>query len=152
PAPITVNNDPGKCNAVVSFSTPATGMCNDVTTSSIPKSGTAFDVGMTDVTSTASSPSTGTNSCSFKVTVKDVEAPLITCPGPQVAPATGPQGALVMFASSAADNCSVSSVTSTPASGSQFSIGDTLVTSTAQDPSGNQSSCSFNVHVKGAAE
>jgi hypothetical protein len=33
-----------------------------------------------------------------------------------------------------------------------FSIGTTPVTSTAQDPSGNQSSCDFTVHVKGAAE
>jgi hypothetical protein len=33
-----------------------------------------------------------------------------------------------------------------------FAIGTTTVSSTAQDPSGNQASCSFTVHVKGAAE
>src|SRR5262249_40243495 len=70
PAPMTVNNDPGKCSAVVNFSTPAAGMCNDVTTSYTQNPGTAFDVGLTNVTATASSPTTGTNSCSFNVTVK----------------------------------------------------------------------------------
>jgi hypothetical protein len=85
------------------------------------------------------------------VTVKDAEGPLIACPGPMVVAATTPQGTAVTFAPVAADNCSAS-VTSVPASGSVFAIGTTTVNSAAQDPSGNQSSCSFTVHVKGALE
>ena len=93
----------------------------------------------------------GSASCVFTVTVKDVESPLIICPGPMTVNATGPLGAAATFAPNAADNCSVTT-TSVPASGSVFAIGTTTVTSVAQDPSNNQSTCSFTVHVKGAAE
>jgi hypothetical protein len=152
PAPMTVNNAPGMCNAVVDFATPATGLCPDVNTSSKPASGTAFNVGTTNVTSTATSDAVqNAASCTFTVTVKDVEAPLIACPAPMTVDATGPLGATASFAPTAGDNCSAT-VSSVPASGSVFAIGTTTVNSTAQDPSGNQSSCGFTVHVKGAAE
>jgi hypothetical protein len=65
--------------------------------------------------------------------------------------ATSPAGAVVSFAPAASDNCATT-VTSVPASGSAFAIGDTAVTCTATDASGNQASCGFNIHVKGAAE
>jgi hypothetical protein len=153
PAPITVNNAPGQCKAVVNFAPKVDGMCPDVTATSVPPSGTAFDVGTTNVTSTAASPSFPQSHplCTFSVTVKDVEAPLIACPAPMTVDATGPLGAAATFAPTAGDNCSAT-VSSVPASGSVFAIGTTTVNSTAQDPSGNQASCSFTVHVKGAAE
>jgi glycerophosphoryl diester phosphodiesterase len=152
PAPIAVDNAPGQCSAVVNFAPKAEGMCLDVTTSSLPPSGSTFDVGTTNVESTATSASIpGSNSCTFTVTVKDAEGPAITCPAPMTVDATGPQGVTTTFAPIASDNCSVS-VTSAPASGSVFPIGTTTVNSTAQDPAGHQASCSFTVHVKGAAE
>jgi hypothetical protein len=148
-----MNNAPGQCNAVVTFAPKVDGMCPDVTAKSVPASGTAFTVGTTNVTSTAASPTFPLSHpmCSFSVTVKDVEAPLIACPAPMTVDATGPLGVAVTFAPVAGDNCSAA-VSSAPASGSVFAIGTTPVSSTAQDPSGNQSSCSFTVHVKGAAE
>ncbi len=153
PAPMTVNNAPGMCNAVVNFATPAAGLCPDVKTSSDHPSGSAFNVGTTNVTSTATSDALQSQaSCTFTVTVKDVEGPLISCPAPMSVDATGPGGVTATFAPVAADNCSVASVTSVPASGSLFPIGTTAVNSTALDPSGNQSSCGFTVHVKGALE
>ena len=152
PAPITVDNAPGQCTAVVNFAPKAEGMCPDVTTTSLPPSGTTFDVGTTNVESTATSASIpGSSSCTFSVTVKDAEGPQITCPAPVVVDATSPQGVTTTFAPVASDNCSVS-VTSAPASGSVFPIGTTTVNSAAQDPAGHQASCSFTVHVKGAAE
>ncbi len=152
PAPITVNNAPGQCNAVVNFGITADGMCPDIKIVSTPKSGTAFDVGTTLVNSTATSAAVnGSASCSFNVTVKDVESPVIACPGPMTVDATGPLGVVVTFAPVVADNCSATT-TSVPSSGSVFAIGTTAVNSTAQDPSGNQSTCGFTVHVKGAAE
>jgi HYR domain-containing protein len=152
PAPITVDNAPGQCTAVVNFAPKAEGMCLDVTTSSLPPSGSTFDVGTTNVESTATSASIpGSNSCTFTVTVKDAEGPQITCPAPMVVDATSPQGVTTTFSPVASDNCSVS-VTSAPASGSVFPIGTTTVNSEAQDPAGHQASCSFTVHVKGAAE
>jgi hypothetical protein len=152
-APITVNNEAGKCSAVVNFAPKVDGMCPDVTATSVPASGTAFAVGTTNVTSTAASPSFPLSHpmCTLSVTVNDVEAPLIACPAPMTVDATGPLGATASFAPTAGDNCSAT-VSSVPASGSVFAIGTTAVNSTAQDPSGNQSSCSFTIHVKGAAE
>ena len=52
PAPITVNNAPGKCNAVVNFAPKVEGLCPDVTAESKPPSGSIFDVGTTNVSST----------------------------------------------------------------------------------------------------
>lgn len=152
-APITVNNEAGKCSAVVNFAPKVDGMCPDVTATSVPASGTAFAVGTTNVTSTAASPSFPLSHpmCTLSVTVNDVEAPLIACPAPMTVDATGPLGATASFAPTAGDNCSAT-VSSVPASGSVFATGTTTVNSTAQDPSGNQTSCSFTVHVKGAAE
>ena len=86
------------------------------------------------------------------VTVVDTTPPVITCPDNIVTDATAPDGAVVSFAATASDNCSVASVTSSPASGSTFAIGDTTVTSTATDAAGNQAACTFTVHVKGATE
>jgi len=123
-----------------------------VTTTSSPASGTSFAVGSNIVTSTATSAAlNSSNSCTFTVTVKDVEAPVIACPGPMSIDATGPQGAVATYMPVAGDNCSAT-VSSAPASGSLFAIGTSTVNSTAQDLSGYQSSCSFTVHVKGAAE
>jgi hypothetical protein len=151
PAPITVDNAPGKCNAVVNFAPKVEGLCPDVIAVSKPPSGSIFDVGTTNVSSNAHSAEGDSPACLIKVTVKDVEGPKIACPAPMTVDATGPLGVAVTFAPVATDNCSAT-VSSAPASGSVFAIGTTPVTSTAQDPSGNQSSCNFTVHVKGAAE
>jgi len=151
PAPITVDNAPGKCNAVVNFAPKVEGLCPDAIAVSKPPSGSIFDVGTTDVSSNAHSAEGDSPACLIKVTVKDVEGPKIACPAPMTVDATGPLGVTVAFTPAATDNCSAT-VSSAPASGSVFAIGTTPVTSTAQDPSGNQSSCNFTVHVKGAAE
>jgi sugar lactone lactonase YvrE len=86
------------------------------------------------------------------VIVVDTAPPVITCPANIVVNAVCPKGAFVSFASTATDDCSTATVTSTPSSGSVFAIGDTTVTSTATDGAGNKSTCNFKVHVKGATE
>jgi hypothetical protein len=86
------------------------------------------------------------------VTVIDGEFPVITCPAPLVIDATSPAGAIATFAPAVSDNCPGVVVICTPASGSVFPVGDTTVNCTATDAANNQSSCSFNIHVKGAAE
>ncbi len=80
------------------------------------------------------------------------DTPIITCPANIVTDATSPKGAVVYFAPPAVDECFSVSISSTPSSGSLFAIGDTTVTSTAVDGAGNEATCSFTVHVKGAAE
>ena len=58
----------------------------------------------------------------------------------------GQCGAIVNYSASVTDNCSATLAFSPP-SGSFFAIGVTPVTATATDPSGNTSSCTFNVTV-----
>jgi hypothetical protein len=155
PNPITVVNAPGKCSTPVMFSPTVDGFCPDVTAVSTWASGSDFPVGTTSVQShavSASDPQHPSDDCTFTVTVHDTEAPSLTCPAPMVVKATSPLGAVVSYAPTASDNCSVSTTTCAPPSGSVFAIGDTTPTCTAVDPSSNQTSCSFKVHVKGAAE
>ena len=111
-----------------------------------------YPLGVTSVTLTVTGSFGTSNSCVATVTVVDTNPPVITCPDNIVTDATAPDGAVVSFAPTASDNCSVASVTSSPASGSTFAIGDTTVSCTATDAAGNQPACTFTVHVKGAAE
>ena len=78
PADITVGNDPGQCSAVVNFTPTVSDNCPGVTYVCSPPSGTAFPVGTTTVTCTATDAAGNMESCSFDVTVEDVEDPTIT--------------------------------------------------------------------------
>src|SRR5207249_3315905 len=117
---------------------------------SSPASGFAFPLGTTTVTSTARDTSGNRSTCTFTVTVNDTLAPTITCPANlTVNTAPGACTSNVTFTVSASDDCAVTNVTSSPASGFAFPLGTTTVTSTARDSSGNSSSCSFTVTVVG---
>ncbi|MFN0214010.1 MAG: HYR domain-containing protein [Saprospiraceae bacterium] len=78
--PIKVPNDPGKCSAVVIYNIEASDNCPPVTVNCTPASGSVFNVGQTNVTCTAKDNVGNVASCSFKITVLDLEAPKITCP------------------------------------------------------------------------
>jgi hypothetical protein len=65
--------------------------------------------------------------------------------------ATSTAGATVTFAATAADLSGPTTITCSPASGSTFPIGTTTVGCQARDASGNVSTGSFTVSVKGAA-
>src|SRR5580704_1986140 len=83
-----------------------------------------------------------------QVLVVDNQVPIITCSGNILTNANNPDGGVVTFTPSAADNCDGNvPVICTPASGSVFGIGTTLVSCTATDSSGNVASCTFNVTV-----
>jgi uncharacterized repeat protein (TIGR03803 family) len=112
-----------------------------------------YPLGDTVVSLTATDNRGPVNSGSAIVTVADTTQPTISRPQNIETDATSPVGAVVSFqAPAASDNCTLASVTSSPASGSTFAIGDTTVVCTAIDAAGNQASSSFMVHVKGAAE
>ena len=82
------------------------------------------------------------------LTVKDVIAPVITCPGTVYATTTpGSCGANVTLNATATDKCRIPTITYSPASGSFFNTGTTLVTATATDSCGNSSTCNFYVVV-----
>jgi uncharacterized repeat protein (TIGR03803 family) len=111
-----------------------------------------YPLGETSVTMTVIGSHGASDSCLATVTVMDTTPPTITCPDNIVADATSPAGAVANFAPMASDNCSLASVTSSPASGSTFAVGTTTVTCQAIDGSANTNSCTFTVRVKGAAE
>jgi hypothetical protein len=81
----------------------------------------------------------------------DSTAPVITAPAPITAEATGPSGALVTYTVTATDPDDAATVSCTPASGSMFSPGPTVVRCTAADTHGNTSNASFVVTVTDTA-
>jgi uncharacterized repeat protein (TIGR03803 family) len=79
PTNMTVSNDPGQCAAVVDFGPPVTTNCAGYVITANPPSGSFFPVGTNTVTWTAVDSASGqlTNTCSFLVTVRDCEPPVI---------------------------------------------------------------------------
>src|SRR5439155_18709873 len=99
-------------------------------------------------TSTATDASGNSATCTFTVTVSDVQSPVITCSTNRVVSVlAGTCASNVTFVVTATDNCPGVSVVSVPASGSSFAAGTTTVTSTATDASGNSATCTFTVTV-----
>jgi hypothetical protein len=82
----------------------------------------------------------------------DETAPTITTPGNLIVNATTPAGAVVDYTVNATDDTDPDpALACEPASGSIFPIGTRVVACTATDESGNESSATFTVYVKGAA-
>ena len=96
----------------------------------------------------------GENSASATrtVIVMDTTPPVITCPANVVVSlppnSTATSMAVAYPPVTATDACSTATVSSTPASGSTFSIGDSVVSATATDAAGNSSNCQFTVSVQ----
>jgi len=118
-----------------------------VTSTHIP--GSEFSAGTTTVTYTATDNAGNTAVCSFTVTVTDTSNPVfITCPTNITRSANATCKAVVNWpAPGVVDNCGAPVVTSTHTSGSEFSIGTTMITYTATDAAGNKATCSFTVTV-----
>jgi gliding motility-associated-like protein len=138
------------CSAVVTWPAPQATDCNLKTFTSSRASGTRFPVGTTQVTYTATDGSNNSTTCSFNVVVRDRAAPVVTkCPSQIVLKADNSCRAKANWTPPTfTDNCSVVMVTSSHASGSDFSIGTTEVTYIAKDAEGNATQCKFNVVVK----
>ena len=79
PANIVVNNAPGVCEAVVTYTAPTvTDNCGaTIALTGGPSSGSSVPVGSTDVTFTATDAAGNTGSGTFTVTVQDTEAPAL---------------------------------------------------------------------------
>jgi len=129
---------PSPSGAVVNFGLP--GANENVTSSSCsPASGSTFPVGITAVTCQVTDPddvtSTVTGTFHVTVTFADTDLALTGVPVDVTVTATGPSGAVVSYAQpTAVDEDSTSpAVSCSPASGSTFPVGTTLVTCTATD-------------------
>ncbi|WP_158002441.1 HYR domain-containing protein [Methyloterricola oryzae] len=127
-----------------------------VTPSCSPASGSVFPIGTTTVACTATDAHGNSASKSFPVTVSlltgpvtDQVAPVLSLPaGPVTATAADASGAVVNYVASATDAVDGSvPVSCKPASGNLFPVGDTLVSCSASDLSGNVTTGSFTVRV-----
>jgi hypothetical protein len=81
PPNITVNAISGTCAAPVSFTATATDNCSVPTVTTDHLSGSSFPVGTTTVHATAVDAAGNSSTCSFTVTVKDIDPPVITLNG-----------------------------------------------------------------------
>ncbi len=117
-----------------------------------PPSGSVFFPGTTTVVATGWDASGNTNVCSFTVTILDNKPPTIACPPDRTVVAAGPNGTQVYYTAVATDNCDPNPVVNFfPPSGTLFPIGQTPVTCTAKDSSGNIATCVFNITVAPAS-
>jgi hypothetical protein len=154
PENISVDNEPGACGATVTYPTPtATDNCTVKSIDRIegPESGSFFPVGETIITYVALDNPGQSDTCSFTVTVVDVEDPVITCTGDTVVTNDpGECGAIVTYtAPVATDNCPDPEVTLIEGlgSGAFFPVGETTEVYVAMDDAGNTDTCSFTVTV-----
>ncbi len=146
----TVNDSGGNCNGrVVNYNLPiATDNCSvTITQTDGLASGVNFPVGTTKQTFLATDAAGNTASCSFNITIEDIEMPTITCPDDIIIQACDPT-VINYIPPAGMDNCSVTtSRTAGLGSGATFPIGITTETYTATDAAGNTASCSFNITV-----
>jgi HYR domain-containing protein len=164
-ADISVANDPSACSAPVTIASPEV---HDVCGGDLKPIGTRSDglpldapysCGETVITWTATNADNITSSCQQVVTVKDEQAPTFVSMFPPVTVTTEANatscGVVVDDAALrvgpgviAIDNCSGLSVTRSgvPAN-NLFPIGETIITYTATDPSGNSTSVRQTVTV-----
>lgn len=114
-------------------------------------SGSSFPVGVTTQTFAVTDGVSSFDTCSFTITVQDMEAPVITCPSNiTVSNDSALCGAFVSFSTAGAtDNCASPTIAQTSglASGSLFPLGTSTITYSATDAAGNVSTCSFDIIV-----
>ena len=108
-----------------------------------------FPAGLRSVAWTATDPSGNRATCHQSVNVIDEEPPTVSCPANLTVPnAPGEASARVGYPpATATDNTPGVRVSCTPASFATFLLGDTTVTCTATDTSGNTAACTFTVTV-----
>jgi gliding motility-associated-like protein len=152
PGDIVKDIDADSCNAAVMWVAPSvTDKCSNVVLTSNHTPGDRFHVDTTKVTYTATDAAGNIATCSFKVIVKDTLAPVLTdCPVDfAVMAGVDSCGAVVTWKMpEVTDNCTGTTITCIPPSGSVFPVGDSTVLCIAEDIGGNRDTCEFRVTVK----
>ena len=116
-----------------------------------PASGSTFAMGATVVSCNATDASGNPSLAStFTILVQDTAPPILKVPSPIITEATSSSGAIVSYLATANDGVDPNPIViCTPASGSTFAIGTTVVSCTATDAKSNASSPStFNIKVQ----
>jgi len=114
--------------------------------------GDTFPVGVNTVTYTATDSSGNTATCAFDVIVEDLTPPeILNCPQNITQELISPDicgGPIVWDRPTTQDACGSVNLTTTHEPGSVFTAGTTQVIYTAEDPSGNTTTCSFTVRIQ----
>eukprot|EP00048_Salpingoeca_helianthica_P005614 m.89588 g.89588 ORF g.89588 m.89588 type:complete len:1841 (-) comp13665_c1_seq2:33-5555(-) len=153
PASMTAPTNPGLAFSTVPYWTAPVPTDNDQVASLTSNFvvGHQFPLGNTVVVYTATDPAGNTATCTFTVTIVDVEPPRITCPGPvsQYTDTGLATGRAEWAAPNVTDNSGrYVAVVGTATSGSSvFLLGESEVTYTATDLAGNTASCTFAVTI-----
>ena len=152
PSDITVDttNNPG---TIVNFTAIAfDAIDGSVPVTCVPASGSLFPIGQTLVNCSATDLHGNTATGSFNVIVNlivDNVPPVLTLPGDMTVPAMDASGAVVSYTVSANDAIDgLVPVTCSPASGSMFPVGMTIVNCSASDLHGNTANGSFTVSIQ----
>ncbi len=132
--------------------------CTPVTVTESHTSGDNFPVGITAVSYTGSDDYGNSNSCQFRVDVKqspqsvncnnDSSAPtFLNCPADISVATTGFSTNVAWVAPIAQDNCYPLTINGSHSPGYSFQVGTTTVSYTAIDGNGNEGNCSFDIIV-----
>ncbi|MCF8236601.1 MAG: HYR domain-containing protein [Saprospiraceae bacterium] len=151
PDDVTVDTEPDLCAAIVNWIDPqALDDCDpDVLVVCDYTSGTTFQGGVTTVTCVAYDDAGLTDSCSFTITVVDVQAPVITCPNDLIVESDPDTcGTTVNWnLPFAIDNCDLVVPITGPSSPAFFTTGENPLTYFAIDGAGHADTCTFSVFV-----
>ncbi|HAB26916.1 MAG TPA: hypothetical protein DCE27_03490, partial [Xanthomarina gelatinilytica] len=113
-------------------------------------SGDLFPIGTTTIEYTADDGNGNTTICSFTISVTDIEAPSITCPGGPItinADANCEATTVALGTPVTNDNCTVTSVTNDLAGQLPLPVGTHTVTWTVTDTAGLTATCTQQVTV-----
>jgi len=148
PADMTVNTDLGNCEATGVVLGIATSTDNCTVMSVINNGMEPYFIGITTVTHIAEDENSNTAACDQIITVEENEDPSITCPVDITVNTDSGSCEAVLSLSSAtgSDNCGIT-IFSHNGSG-VYSLGITIVTHTAEDLSGNTSTCEQTITVE----
>lgn len=143
PSPITAEAT-SPSGAVVTFNVSATDAVSTPNVVVVPPSGSTFAVGVNTVNVTATDAANNQATGSFSVTVQDTTPPMLSGPfrNRTTSSETVPDFTVQAVTS---DIVGVSSVTQTPTPGGALALGPTLITITASDAAGNDTSVSFTL-------
>ncbi len=147
----SVATDTGECSAMVSWIAPdGVDNCSSVTLSSSHASGSTFPLGTTTALITATDASANMSTCSFDITVSDMQAPsIVGCPDDlSVRAATNETSVAVSWTEPLiTDNCGDFGGHRSHEPDEFFPIGSTEVVYSIDDPAGNHADCVFTVVV-----
>ena len=150
-ADMELETDSGLCAATAIWDAPQTSdNCGVLSLGSDSPSGTQYPVGMTTVTMTLQDINGNVATHQFTITVSDTELPLLLGMPLDIALTNEPDlcGASASWTEpSNSDNCSIDIMSSTHSSGEFFPVGETTVTYSVTDDSGNKTAASFTITV-----